>query len=231
MGDRIDSSSGQFRADRPPEQEAVRTTIVGGRPPGSGKSLGDVPRGVEVLVKKAAVDPDFRAMLLARRADAAAEIGLTLDPAEAMMLSAVPAGQLEAIIGRTSVPAEHRRVFLGKVAAAMLATMGLVTPGCRPMEAPGGAAPGPPPEPPVTEGIRPDLPEEAEPSAGEPEAAEPPATEPAEPEGAIRGTRPDRVPVTDGIRPDAIPVTKGTRPDEVPAPTGIRPDLPPGAVE
>jgi hypothetical protein len=181
---------------------------VGGRPPGSGKSLGDIPRGVEVLVKKAAVDPEFRTLLLARRADAAAEIGLTLNPAEAMMLAAVPAGQLEAIICRTSVPAEHRRVFLGKVAAAMLATVGLSTAGCPVHPAPTGSRP----EPPMTEGIRPDLPEEPEPSPAEPEGEEAPAAEPTEPEGAAGGTRPDRLPVTDGIRPDEVPVTKGTRP-------------------
>ncbi|MCP4231568.1 MAG: hypothetical protein GY771_15670, partial [bacterium] len=41
------------------EREAVRTTIVGGRPPGSGKSNGSIPRGIEVLVKKASVDAVF----------------------------------------------------------------------------------------------------------------------------------------------------------------------------
>jgi hypothetical protein len=39
----------QFRADRPREQEAVRMTIVGGRPSGSGQPVGDIPRGIEVL--------------------------------------------------------------------------------------------------------------------------------------------------------------------------------------
>jgi hypothetical protein len=37
------------------EQPAIRTTIVGWRPPGPGKDVGSVPRGIEVLVKKAAV--------------------------------------------------------------------------------------------------------------------------------------------------------------------------------
>jgi hypothetical protein len=233
MGDRIDSSSGQFRADRPAEQEAVRTTIVGGRPPGSGKTLGDIPRGIEVLVKKAAVDPEFRATLLARRADAAAEIGLALDPAEATMLSAVPARQLEAIIDRTGVPAEHRRVFLGKVAAAMLATMGLSTAGCPIQPQPAGIRPEPGFEPPMSEGIRPDLPEEAESSPPETEGAEPPAAESGEPEGVIRGTRPERVPVTEGIRPDDISPPKGVRPERPPIGTegGSRPELPPEGSE
>jgi hypothetical protein len=117
----------QFHADRPQEQEAVRTTIVGGRPPGSGKSIGNIPRGIEVLVKKAAVDPAFKAILLDRRAQAADEIGLQLEPAEAMMLAAAPREQLEAVIANTRVPEEHRRVFLGKVAAAMLGVIAIVS--------------------------------------------------------------------------------------------------------
>ncbi len=114
----------QFRADRPAEREAVRLTIVGGRPPGGGKDLGRVPRGIEVLMKKAAVDPQFRSRLLETRAEAAAEIGLELSDAESRMLRALPQAQLEAAIERTAVPEEHRRVFLGKVAAAMLAAIG-----------------------------------------------------------------------------------------------------------
>ena len=83
-----------------------------------------IPKGIEVLVKKASVDPAFKALLLERRAGAAQEIGLELDAAETMMLAAVPAGQLEAIIARTDVPQEHRRAFLGHAAAAMLAAVG-----------------------------------------------------------------------------------------------------------
>ena len=108
---------------RPAEQEAVRTTSVGGRPPGSGKAIGNIPRGVEVLVKKASVDPEFRELLLEKRAEAAKEIDLELEPAEAMMLKAVPREQLEVIIDRTTVERKHRRVFLGCVGAAMLAAL------------------------------------------------------------------------------------------------------------
>jgi len=147
----------QFRADRPLEQEAVRTTIVGGRPPGSGQPVGDIPRGIEVLVKKAAVDGVFKELLLARRAAAAEEIGLSLQPAEAMMLAVAPAEQLEAIIARTSVPSEHRRAFLGQAASVMLAALGVMTSiGCEPQPTPGGARPDPPFR---TGGSRPDLPE------------------------------------------------------------------------
>jgi len=168
-----ETSGPQFRADRPYEQEAVRTTIVGGRPPGSGKPLGPIPRGIDVLVKKAAVDPSFRALLLSDRDRAADAIGLALHPAEAAMLAAVPRAQLETIIDRTRVPDEQRRAFLGKVAAAMLAVLGAggelaaagglaVSGGAaggimpdRPMPAPTGSRPD---RPPVAEGIRPEPP-------------------------------------------------------------------------
>lgn len=82
------------------------------------------PRGIEVLVKKAAVDPAFRTLLLDRRAVAAAEIGLELSPSESFMLAAIPREQLETIIAQTSVPEKHRRTFLGKAAVAMLALLG-----------------------------------------------------------------------------------------------------------
>jgi hypothetical protein len=101
-----------------------------------------IPRGIEVLVRKAAVDPAFKALLLDDRVAAAEQIGLPLDPAEEMMLSAAPRVQLETIIAQTSVPEEHRRAFLGKAAAVMLAAMSIVT-----------AAPG------CGTGIRPDLPD------------------------------------------------------------------------
>ncbi|MGA2499014.1 MAG: hypothetical protein ABSH20_14830 [Tepidisphaeraceae bacterium] len=115
---------------RPQEQEAIRTTIVGGRPPGCGKAVGGVPRGIEVLVKKAAVDPEFRSLLLTERGQAARSIGLELSAAESMMLSAVPAAQLRSIIAATTVPQTHMPAFLGKVAAVMLAALGIVQAGC-----------------------------------------------------------------------------------------------------
>ncbi len=85
-----------------------------------------IPQGIEVLVKKASVDAQFRELLLTRPAEAAGQIGLAT-AAESLMLAAVPRGQLEAIIAQVSVPQEHRRAFLGKAAAAMLAALGVVT--------------------------------------------------------------------------------------------------------
>jgi hypothetical protein len=83
-----------------------------------------IPRGIEVLVKKASVDPAFRALLLERRAKAAKDIYLTLGPTEAAMLNTIPAAQLEAIVARTQVEPESQAVFIGNDAAAMLATLG-----------------------------------------------------------------------------------------------------------
>ena len=146
---------------RPEEAEAVRTTIVGGRPPGSGQRVGDVPRAVEVLIKKAAVDAAFKTLLLKKRAAAAETIELSLDPAEEAMLNAVPPGQLEAIIANTKVSPALRPSFLGYAAAVMLAALGAATAGCN----------GSGPEPPV-EGIRPDRPEGTEERADEADDAE-----------------------------------------------------------
>jgi acyl carrier protein len=140
-----------------------------------------IPKGVELLVHKAAVDPAFKAVLLERRAAAAQEIGLELDAAETAMLAAVPAAQLETIIARTSVPEAHRRAFLGKAAAAMLAALatmsggvaaGFQLQGIRPdgLPAPTGIRPDKPvekPELPPTRGIRPDRPPPKEPTLEE----------------------------------------------------------------
>ena len=117
-------NSERIKMARPGEPDAVRTTIVGGRPPGGGANVGDIPRGVEVLIKKAAVDPAFKKMLLEKRAAAAEAIALNLEPAEAAMLNAVPVKQLEAIVANTKVNPSVRPAFLGYAAAAMLAALG-----------------------------------------------------------------------------------------------------------
>jgi hypothetical protein len=200
MDERKPLSAAQLDASRPAEQEAVRTTIVGGRPPGSGQPLGDVCRGIEVLVKKASVDPAFKELFLAKRSAAADEIDLKLDPAEAAMLNLAPPEQLEAVIASVTVPEEHRRAFLGKATVAMLAALGLTAPGCAPREMP-------------TKGVRPDRP---------PDKPEP------RPYPAPGGARPDIEP-SKGIRPDQppYPAPGGVRPDRPMISTyGIQPDRP-----
>jgi len=200
MGEKRKTSGPQFRADRPREQEAVRTTIVGGRPPGRGKPLGDIPVGLEVLLKKAAVDPQFKATLLSDRAAAADQIDLKLDQSEALMLAAVPAEQLEQIIGRTTVPDEQRRVFLGHAAAAMLAVVGLGIVGCGPMDAPRGAAPDIPP-------AARERPERIQ--AGETGGSQPDV--PPDP-GPAKRERPEQLPAPTGSAPDIPPEAPGAAP-------------------
>ncbi|MHC4646835.1 MAG: hypothetical protein ACYTBJ_15155 [Planctomycetota bacterium] len=91
----------------------------------AGANAGAIPRGIEVLVKKASVDAEFRTILLDKRAEAAAEIQLQLTPAEATMLNSIPSQQLEAIIDSTKVRPENRQIFLGKMAKLMLAALGV----------------------------------------------------------------------------------------------------------
>ena len=221
---------------RPVEQPAVKTTIVGGRPPGSGKAVGPIPRGIEVLIKKAAVDPDFRALLLAKRDEAAGQIGLTLDPAEAMMLKAAPTAQLEAIIAQTNVHPSVLPAFLGRAAAVMLVALGAGTLGCEDDVAtldiepdrPSTKKVEPPQNIPAPEGVRPDRPQAVERSPGiRPDRIPTPQPpKPAEP----RIKAPQRIEPTDGIRPTRPPEAKPkAETPKPPAPTGIRPDRPPTA--
>ncbi|MHC4520388.1 MAG: hypothetical protein ACYTAS_17515 [Planctomycetota bacterium] len=109
--------------NHPEEQEAVFTTIVGGRPPGSGTRVGAIPRGVEVLLKKASMDPEFRKLLLEQRGEAAHTIDLELTEAEGEMLAHIPPEQLGQIIDNTKVKPEHKSAFLGSVGRIMLATV------------------------------------------------------------------------------------------------------------
>ena len=111
------------KSGRSEEQEAVFTTIVGGRPPGSGTKVGTIPRGIEVLVKKASVDMEFRKKLIERRGEAAQEIELELTEAEKNMLSSISIEQLEKIIDNTKVKPEHQEIFLGNVGKLMLAVV------------------------------------------------------------------------------------------------------------
>jgi len=155
-----------------------------------------IPKGIEVLVKKASVDPAFRKLLLEKRSQAADEIGLKLSPTEVSMLTAIPAAQLEAVIASTKVEPRHVAEFMGKVAAVMLAALA-VGAGIAVTSSIGGvrADVG-------TQGIRPDPNREirnVSRDANSPTTA--PSTQPAPPP-PTRGTRPDAPPpVTKGIRP------------------------------
>ena len=113
---------------KPPEQPAVRTTIVGGRPPGSGQPCREAPRGIEILLKKAAVDRAFEVILLKERVAAAAAIGLTLAPSEVTLLRSVSEAQLAAMVRQTNVRPDLQPIFKGAVATVMLAALTAVAP-------------------------------------------------------------------------------------------------------
>jgi hypothetical protein len=164
------------------EKKAVQPTSVGGRDNVA------VPRGIEVLVKKAAVDPEFRELLFEQRGGAAAAIELDLDPAENAMLNAIPREQLAQIVGQTTVPLEQRRVFLGRIAAAMLAVLGVGFAGCEPALESAGIRPEP--RPPGTDGIRPDRPAPAGVRPDPPPSTNAPTTN--SPPSPTRGIQPDR---------------------------------------
>ena len=67
------TSGAPFRTDRLQEQAVVHTLLLGGRPSGSDQRLGPIPRGIEVLIKKASIDISFKQSLFTERADAARE--------------------------------------------------------------------------------------------------------------------------------------------------------------
>ncbi|MBM4037380.1 MAG: hypothetical protein FJ290_02600 [Planctomycetes bacterium] len=202
---------------RPIEQPAVKTTIVGGRPPGPGKGVGEIPRGIEILVKKASVDAAFKRLLLEKRAGAAQEIELTLEPAEAMMLNAVPAAQLEAIIASTTVAPVSRAAFLGKAAAVMLAALGAGV-GCD--ESPTAPA-GDRVDRSITNGIRGDRPPRKLTELREPTPTPPTPPKPKTETPAAESVEPPPMSIAGAVfRPvprtktgDAPAVTKGIQPD------------------
>jgi len=105
------------------EQPAVKTTIVGGRPPGTGKGLGGVPRGIEIMLKKSVVDAKFRAEFLQKKAAAAALIELKLSDSEKSILNAIPVVNLEKMIAATCVHPNLHPAFMTYTAAVMLAAI------------------------------------------------------------------------------------------------------------
>ena len=122
QGMKTDSETGE-------KHKAVKSKVMDGSPLEFGNHSEMIPCGIEALIKKASVDRDFRTLLLEKRAEAAKEIDLELTSAEAAILNVIPSQQIETIIEKTTVPDEHRRIFLGKVAAAMLAVLGLCVTG------------------------------------------------------------------------------------------------------
>lgn len=201
-----------------------RTTIVGGRPPESGDGLPPVPTGIEQLLRLAAVDDDFREVLIERRGDAAAAAGVVLTPNERAILGAIPETQIEAMAGRLPPPPPQRRVFLRQAAAsAVVALGGAALMSCEACS------------PTATLGVQPDIPppRPSDNEQGSSHVSEPPPhprpDEPTPPTGIAPDIPPERpehnnMPMEGGAAPDEPP----PRPDhnEVQTSGGSAPDVP-----
>ena len=84
-----------------PEQQskqAVKTTIVGGQPPGNDRPLQYIPVGLEELLAMAAVNPQFARALLTDRAGAMQASGVELTGTEQSVLGAVDDAALERMV-------------------------------------------------------------------------------------------------------------------------------------
>jgi hypothetical protein len=78
---------------------------------------------VEILLKKAKVDPVFRGLMERDAVAAAASIGLDLSATERSVLDHTPPAVLHGMIDRTFVPRQYVRIFLSHSATAMLAVV------------------------------------------------------------------------------------------------------------
>ena len=94
-------------------------TIVGGRSR-SNRLVGNFPRGIEIMLKKAAVDPSFSQYLVQDPINAAGSIALDLKPVEINILTNTSKSVLEKMIASTRVPKQHVKTFRTATAAAMM---------------------------------------------------------------------------------------------------------------
>lgn len=99
--------------------EEKRRTIVGGRSRGN-RLLGNFPRGIEILLKKAKVDDAFRQRLLQDPFSAAESIELELSEQESKTVKNIPLSMLQTIINNTPVPKQYENTFRTAQKAAVL---------------------------------------------------------------------------------------------------------------
>ena len=99
-----------------------RRTIVGGRSR-SDRLVGDFPRGIEILLKKASVDPEFQKSLLKDPSAAARSIELDLNPMEINILTNTPGSVLQKMIASTRVAKQHVKTFRTGTIAAIFAVL------------------------------------------------------------------------------------------------------------
>lgn len=221
-------------------KDAVKTTIVGGQPPGNDRQQQPVPVGIEELLTLAAVDDELARVLVEDRSAIIDTGAVSLTSTERSILASIDADSLSRMVARVDLSREEedRRSFLGHSAGVVLALVGggaAATSSCKVT----GSRPDNPEDkkPAKVTGSRPDTPQEkkspppaddepCDKKEGDPQGssigglttrskdAGPP---PPKPPTGSRPDRPDKKPKTRGIRPDRPP--RGTK-------TGIRPDRP-----
>jgi hypothetical protein len=111
----------KIRMATPESNDQQGHTIVGGRPQAPRSMRTDIPRGLEILIKKASVDPEFKAELLKKREKFAEELNIQLDASEAAMLACVPVSHLEKMIQATEIPQAQQKMLAGASTAAIVA--------------------------------------------------------------------------------------------------------------
>ena len=95
-------------------------TIVGGRSTDH-RDRNNFPRGIEILLKKAKVDNQFRALLLKNPIEAAKSIDLDLNDNEKKIVESTSKFMLERMVKNIFVPKHHVKTFATSNVAAMLA--------------------------------------------------------------------------------------------------------------
>ncbi len=226
-------------------KRAVKTTIVGGQPPGNQRPMQPVPVGLEQLMAMAAVSDEFSDALSEDREAALEASGVELTSTERAILGSVDDDALQRMVAGVGmgIPEQDRRGFLNMSAAAVLALVGggslaAGAAGCD------RTSKGHRPDHPAPTGARPDRPEDDQPvekktgaeteseteaeTETEPETKKPDAGRPPPPKPPT-GARPDRP-----KRPDRPRPTRGarlSRPPRLKIPnyqgkTGARPDRP-----
>lgn len=96
-------------------------TIVGGRPQAQKSTRNNIPRGLELLIKRASIDSEFKSALVQKRSELLKELGITLDETEKNILECVPIDHLTRMIEATEVPPSQRKAISSGSVAAMIA--------------------------------------------------------------------------------------------------------------
>jgi penicillin-binding protein/type II secretion system (T2SS) protein G len=97
-------------------------TIVGGRSR-SNRLVGNFPRAIEILLKKASVNPEFSQYLLQDPLNAALSIALDLKLVEINILKNTSKPVLEKMIASIRVPKQHIKTFRTATVTAMMAVV------------------------------------------------------------------------------------------------------------